>query len=32
VIKVNPPKTVEIYFSRHGLKKLHLDYAKLEIL
>lgn len=32
VIKVNPPKMVEIYFPRHGLKKLHLDYAKLEII
>lgn len=32
VIKVVPPKTVEIFFPRHGLKQLHLDYAKLEIL
>lgn len=32
VIKVCPPKTVEIYFPRHGLKKLHLDYAKLDVL
>ncbi|MEN8256636.1 MAG: ATP-dependent helicase [Thermodesulfobacteriota bacterium] len=32
VIKVCPPKTVEIFFPRHGLKKLHLDYAKLEVL
>ncbi len=32
VIKVLPPKTVEIFFKRHGLKKLHLDYAKLELV
>ncbi len=32
VVKVLPPKTVEIFFSRHGLKKLHLDYAKLELV
>jgi DNA helicase-2/ATP-dependent DNA helicase PcrA len=32
VIKILPPKTVEIFFKRHGLKKLHLDYAKLELL
>jgi DNA helicase-2/ATP-dependent DNA helicase PcrA len=32
VIKVSPPKTVEVFFPRHGLKQLHLDYAKLEIL
>jgi DNA helicase-2/ATP-dependent DNA helicase PcrA len=32
VIKTVPPKTVEIFFHRHGLKKLHLDYAKLELV
>lgn len=32
VVKVSPPKTVEIFFPRHGLKKLHLDYAKLEFV
>ncbi|MDA3786466.1 MAG: ATP-dependent helicase [Deltaproteobacteria bacterium] len=32
VIKVTLPKTVEVFFPRHGLKKLHLDYAKLEVL
>ncbi len=32
VVKVGRPKTVEIFFPRHGLKKLHLDYAKLEVL
>ena len=30
VKKLLPPKTVEVLFPRHGLKKLHLDYAKLE--
>ncbi|MEN8139631.1 MAG: ATP-dependent helicase [Thermodesulfobacteriota bacterium] len=29
VQRLLPPKTVEILFPRHGLKKLHLDYAKL---
>ncbi len=32
VHKAIPPKTVEILFPRHGVKKLHLDYAKLEIV
>jgi len=32
VIKLLPPKTLEIFFPRHGLKKLHLDYAKLELV
>ena len=32
VIKIIPPRTVEIFFQRHGLKKLHLDYAKLELV
>ncbi len=32
VVKVSPPKTVEIFFPRHGLKQLHLDYAKLEVV
>jgi DNA helicase-2/ATP-dependent DNA helicase PcrA len=32
VVKILPPKTVEIFFRRHGLKKLHLDYAKLELV
>ena len=32
VVKIIPPKTVEIFFQRHGLKKLHLDYAKLELV
>jgi DNA helicase II / ATP-dependent DNA helicase PcrA len=29
---VQGPRTVDVYFSRHGTKRLHLDYAKLEIL
>lgn len=30
--KLSKPKTVDIQFSRHGMKSLHLDYAKLQIL
>ncbi len=26
------PRTFDIYFPRHGLKTLHLDYARLEVL
>jgi DNA helicase II / ATP-dependent DNA helicase PcrA len=29
---VSGPRTVEVFFPRHGLKKLHLDYARLEPL
>lgn len=29
---VKPPRSVDVYFERHGQKTLHLDYAKLEIL
>lgn len=32
VKKLIKPSTVDINFSRHGLKTLHLDYAKLQIL
>lgn len=32
VQQVIPPKTVEVLFPRHGLKKLHIDYAKLELV
>lgn len=30
--KMIKPKTLEISFSRHGMKTLHLDYAKLQII
>lgn len=29
---VSGPRTVDVFFPRHGSKKLHLDYAKLELL
>ncbi len=29
---VKGPKTVEVYFPRHGKKTLRTDYTKLEIL
>lgn len=32
VKKLIKPRTIDIHFARHGLKTLHLDYAKLEIL
>ncbi len=32
VKKLTKPKTLDIDFSRHGLKTLHLDYAKLQVI
>ncbi len=32
VKKLTKPRTLDILFTRHGLKSLHLDYAKLEII
>ncbi len=32
VKKLTKPRTLDIQFDRHGLKTLHLDYAKLKIL
>ena len=32
VKELSGPRTVEVFFPRHGSKKLHLDYAKLELL
>jgi len=32
VDKITPPRTLDVLFDRHGLKTLHLDYAKLSIL
>lgn len=32
VKKLIKPRTIDIEFSRHGLKSLHIDYAKLQIL
>ena len=32
VKKLSPPRSLDVYFDRHGLKTLHLDYAKLKIL
>jgi DNA helicase-2/ATP-dependent DNA helicase PcrA len=32
VKKLTKPRTLDIHFDRHGLKTLHLDYARLEIL
>ncbi|RJQ42077.1 MAG: ATP-dependent helicase, partial [Gaiellales bacterium] len=26
------PRTVDVFFPRHGRKTLHLDYAKLEVI
>ncbi len=32
VKKLTKPRTLDIHFDRHGLKSLHLDYAKLKIV
>ena len=32
VKKQAPPRSLDVHFDRHGLKTLHLDYAKLTIL
>ncbi len=32
VKKLSKPRTLDIQFDRHGLKTLHLDYAKLKII
>lgn len=32
IVKVVGPRTVDVFFSRHGIKTLHLDYARLEFL
>jgi len=32
IVKVAGPRTVDVFFSRHGIKTLHLDYARLEFL
>jgi len=32
VQKLTPPRSLDIAFDRHGVKTLHLDYAKLSIL
>lgn len=32
VQKLTPPRSLDISFDRHGVKTLHLDYAKLSIL
>jgi DNA helicase-2/ATP-dependent DNA helicase PcrA len=32
VQRLSPPKSLEVSFDRHGIKLLHLDYAKLTIL
>ena len=32
VEKIVSPKSVEVFFARHGRKTLHLDYAKLELV
>ncbi len=32
VRKITKPRTLDVYFDRHGVKTLHLDYAKLTIL
>lgn len=32
VQKIIPPRSLDVLFDRHGLKTLHLDYAKLTIL
>jgi len=32
VTKLSGPRTLDVLFDRHGMKTLHLDYAKLTIL
>ena len=32
VVTVGKARTVDVLFERHGLKTLHLDYAKLTIV
>lgn len=32
VKKLSAPRSLDVYFDRHGIKTLHLDYAKLTIL
>jgi DNA helicase-2/ATP-dependent DNA helicase PcrA len=32
VQKKNPPRSLDVAFDRHGMKTLHLDYAKLTIV
>jgi DNA helicase-2/ATP-dependent DNA helicase PcrA len=32
VTKLSGPRTIDVLFDRHGMKTLHLDYAKLTIL
>ena len=32
VKKLSPPRSLDVLFDRHGVKTLHLDYAKLTIL
>ena len=32
VTRLSGPRTIDVLFDRHGLKTLHLDYAKLTIL
>ncbi len=32
VQKITKPRTLDVYFDRHGLKTLHLDYAKLKVI
>jgi DNA helicase-2/ATP-dependent DNA helicase PcrA len=32
VHKTTPPRSLDVAFDRHGMKTLHLDYAKLTIL
>lgn len=32
VKKLTKPRTLDIHFDRHGIKSLHLDYAKLKII
>ena len=32
VKKKTPPRSLDVAFDRHGMKTLHLDYAKLTIV
>ena len=32
VKKTTPPRSLDVKFDRHGVKTLHLDYAKLTLL
>ncbi len=32
VQKKTPPRSLDVAFDRHGMKTLHLDYAKLTIV